>query len=357
MTSITDSTNTDNSRISLTQVSPGISGKNHNHSFSDDAFSPSGRFTTNKENLTYKVLGAPFGNRVRRSTPDVQLVNPSNVETNVDTDPVLNQYKNFIKLDALIPSEPTCTCARAADGGPNPPPPSPYTSWESFLASEGERTSFPKNPRKELVAKLYQVVLSYTLAGGFPTLRSFSADLDAFKRELTVAEAPQEAKAKFIEYKAKVDNKYKNSIAGKDKLMSKVIKKMEAELKNIKHNAPNRWVNGNCWSFSANPDEWELTWRQLYLPKALQAISGAASSVAMDHTFLLQRSKVLQNGITALNDYAQRNGWNPIAILGKELEFPRLTPQRSGSILPANSSPSTQRASSEPAIRERTSSS
>ncbi len=255
--------------------------------------------------LLDKLVSSHFNIRVKRS-PTATDPSHSSVSTPSNGSEILDLYDHLNNLDQPAPISPVCT--RGVEGEPNPPVHLGYQNWEAFLASDGANSEI-KNPKQELLAILRSRLTSFVLNQG----KSIGLHYDAFKNRLNSSLTPNAAKTEFERCKTKINNEYLKIIREEHILREAIVRKMADEIRGIRHNTPNRWLGGHCWSSTTNAERWNQSWTSRYLPQALQASADIPSEHALISVRQI-REIWLQKAVDSLKEYFQSKGWVPIEV-------------------------------------------
>lgn len=264
--------------------------------------------SSNREKLGNKFFTASFGDRTKRSTPpSTQQVNEAEV---------LSRHEDLIHLNPIVTQKPICL--RAQNGAPNPPVPDGYANWEAFIASEGQGNHSIVNPRQELAEILSTAAINFTLREELITAAAYRNHFSDFERKLNSdADNRESAIFQFEQFQQKIDNAYLRVLSKKQLLFNAIIQKMAEALREVKFGASNRWIEGQCWSFTSDEQLWNQKWKEEYLPKALRAISNE-SNTDLEYVFTARRLDYLNKGLHALRNQTQTKGWQPYSVAGAE---------------------------------------
>jgi|GEM_PF-5093969 len=263
--------------------------------------------------LTHKLISLSLGSRVKRST---ERVSPSALReadsSERNREEILDAHDDLINLGQAAAIFPTCT--NGVEGHPNPPIPSGYGSWEAFLASDGMNSEI-KNPRQELVAVLQSKMTNFV----FNESRLIIIQYNNFKDLLNNLSTPRAAKRAFEKYQTDIERETRRIAREVQVVSEAIIKKMTDEIQSIKHNTPNRWLQGHCWSSTTNTAQWTQNWQSRYLPKALQAIANIPQSAKVGRISIQQVQQIwLQKARESLREHFRRQGWVPTTGISVE---------------------------------------
>lgn len=153
----------------------------------------------------------------------------------------------------------------------------------------------------------------------FNESRPIVTQYNTFKDLLNYLSTPKAAKGAFEKYRTNIEREARRIAREVQILSEAIIGKMTDEIRNIKHNTPNRWLQGLCWSSTTNAAQWNQNWQSRYLPKALQAIASLPQSAKVGRIPIEQVQQIwLQKARDSLREHFRRQGWVPMAGISVE---------------------------------------